>query len=172
METNNIPESWRPVVGYEGHYEVSDQGRVRGVDRIIVDRRNTRLFKGKVLVATPNKWGYLQVPLSKDGKVKRATVHRLVTMAFHGIPDDGQVCCHNNGVKADNRAANLRWDTRSANELDKLVHGTHRGSQTHCKRGHPFDAENTRIRADGYRMCRECNNMMKRAWHHRTKITS
>lgn len=163
-------EIWRPIPGYEGHYEASNQGRIRGVDRLVIDRRNTRIFKGKILIGTiAGRTGYKMVPLSKNGVVKRIAVHRLVALAFHGVPDPSHVCCHNNGIRTDNRAENLRWDTRSGNELDKLAHGTHRGTQTHCKRGHEFTPENTRIRRDGYRMCRECNNMMKRAWHHRTK---
>jgi hypothetical protein len=58
----------------------------------------------------------------------------------------GQQACHNNGVKTDNRAANLRWDTSSENARDIVRHGkNHLASKTHCKRNHEFTPENTRI---------------------------
>ncbi len=171
MSQHATNEVWLPIPGYEGYYEASSLGEIRGVDRLVIDRRNRRIFKGKKIKGTiAGNSGYLLVPLSKHGVVKRLSVHRLVALTFHGEPEEWQVCCHNNGVKTDNRAVNLRWDSRSANEFDKLAHGTHgNGSKTHCKRGHSFDAKNTRIRNDGYRTCRECDRMMKRAWYHRNK---
>ncbi len=169
MSSAELTEEWRPIPGYEGIYEASSLGRIRSIDRIVVDNRNTRLFKGKIRNPQLNKGGYYLVSLSKNGVPKMLLVHRQIMLTFVGEPGPDQVCCHNNGDRTDNRLENLRWDTRSSNELDKIKHGNHRANWSHCRRGHPFDAENTRIRKDGYRMCRECNRMMKRAWHHRTK---
>jgi hypothetical protein len=42
--------------------------------------------------------------------------------------------CHNNGEKQDNRLSNLRWDTKSANSLDSIKHGTHSGLNAHGER--------------------------------------
>lgn len=58
-------------------------------------------------------------------------VHRLVLEAFVGPCPEGMEGCHNNGDPADNRLANLRWDTKSANAKDSIRHGTHAG----CTRG-------------------------------------
>lgn len=105
-------EVWKPVVGYEGHYEVSDAGGVRSVKRSIVRRLSI------------DTRGYLDVNLCKDGIKKKHRVHRLVLEAFVGAAPEGADGCHNNGIKADNRATNLRWGTRQENMLDKRDHGS------------------------------------------------
>jgi hypothetical protein len=58
------------------------------------------------------------------GKQKgSATVHSLVMLAFVGPRPDGLEVCHNNGVASDNRLSNLRYDTRSENNVDSSKHG-------------------------------------------------
>ena len=68
---------------------------------------------------------------AKSKGQKTLYVHRLVCEAFHGPAADAALhCCHNDGDKHNNRAENLRWDTRSANEMDRVKHGTsNRGSR-------------------------------------------
>ena len=102
-------ERWLPVVGYEGLYEVSDLGDVRSV------RRTTNSRAGHVLKATLNNWGYIQVHLSREGRVIWSTVHRLVLAAFVRPPAVGEQGNHINGVKTDNRLSNLEWVTPSGN---------------------------------------------------------
>lgn len=51
-------------------------------------------------------------------------VHRLVLMAFVGPCPEGMEGCHADGNRANNSLVNLRWDTREANEKDKVQHGT------------------------------------------------
>lgn len=74
------------------------------------------------------------IPAHSDGKYmciywrgRKYRVHRLVLEAFVGPCPPGMECCHNNGNPADNRLENLRWDTRSANCLDAVQHGTSPG---------------------------------------------
>jgi len=119
-------EQWLPVVGFEGLYEVSDQGRVRSVTRLVTSRwGGPRLWRGRVMVLTARrKDGYVQVPLSSHGRVTRAYVHHLVAIAFHGSRPPGRDAAHDNGNPADNCAANVKWKTRSENNLDRLRHGT------------------------------------------------
>lgn len=98
-------KEWRDIPGYEGRYQVSDQGHVRGPS-------------GKVLKTQRINSGYLIVQMSDYpfGK-KAATVHRLVARVF--LPLDGQRphVNHKNGDKTDNRAVNLEWCDRSENGL-------------------------------------------------------
>lgn len=121
-------ETWKPIPGYGGHYEASDRGRVRVMDRVIVRRQTNgqdveHHYKGKVLAPTRSGRGHLQVKIGQGGKEYTVRVHRLVLFAFVGPCPEGMECCHYNGIHADNRLENLRWDTRAANSADRVRHG-------------------------------------------------
>lgn len=132
-------EKWLPVPSWEGIYEVSNLGRVRSVDGvtdyIVKGTVRSRKKRGKVLapVFFPN--GYKYVTLAKGARREPRLVHRLVAAAFIGEPPVNQVVCHNNGIKTDNRAENLRYDWHKNNSADMQIHGTlllgeaHRGSK-------------------------------------------
>lgn len=156
----NGVERWLPVIGYEGSYEVSDFGRVRSLDRI-----NSRghSLTGRVLSPCPNTSGHLQVPISAGCIQRLFQVHRLVLTAFVGPCPAGMEGCHWNGDPTDNRAANLRWDTQSANTLDSIRHGTHpQAGKTHCLQGHSYSGENLYIRPKGDgRGCKECRRQYR-----------
>lgn len=124
-----MTEKWKDIPAWEGFYQVSDQGRVRSVDRTIVVRRSNGMqvplrLCGRMLRGQLNK-GYETVCLSRPGKQVRARVHGLVLLAFVGAKPPNQEACHWNGKRADNRLGNLRYDTRSANCMDRHRHGTH-----------------------------------------------
>lgn len=128
---NNNPV-WKPVVGYEGLYEVSDSGVVRGVER--VDVRGQKR-KAKVLKTSVNRGGYETVCLSKDRMQTTYTIHRIVLEAFVGPRPEGQQGCHGKGGKRDNSLSNLRWDTVEANGRDKVLFGEAvRGERQHLAR--------------------------------------
>lgn len=100
-------EVWRSVKGWEGWYEVSDQGRVRSLDRVVETKKGPRHRQGSVLRPVRHRRGALYVNLSRNGEMKQARVARLVAEAFVG-PVVGARVLHKNGDKADNRPANLR----------------------------------------------------------------
>lgn len=92
-------EIWKPVPGYEGHYDVSDMGRVRSLKR------------GRITILTPSKrskgrYYYVQLFINKIST--RYIVHRLVYLAFKGsIPEDRDVD-HEDGNTFNNTPSNLR----------------------------------------------------------------
>lgn len=150
-------ETWRPVVGYEQFYEVSDQGRVRSlVKRMRWDPR---------VLAQSISTRYAMVSLNKHGTVKKVYVHALVAEAFIGPRPDGLLVCHNDGDCRNNVVANLRYDTYRENSLDTVRHGTNYWANlTHCLRGHEFTPENTRLSRGGRtRNCRACEQIRRAA---------
>lgn len=125
-------EVWKSVVGYEGFYEVSNLGSVRGVDRILKREKGPYLQKGQLLKQRPNPKGYLMVGLNKVGAVKKCVaVHRLVAEAFLGPKPDDLVTCHVNGNKTDNSVENLQYATQKENCSHKVIHGTHQTCEAH-----------------------------------------
>lgn len=146
--------TWCPIPGYEGRYAISDEGRVRSMDRI--DAKG-HLDQGVFLKPSAKPSGHLRVTLSRDGVARRFWVHRLVLEAFVGARPDGMQACHNDGNPSNNLWSNLRWDTASANAIDRQRHGTDAQSRkTHCPQEHEYTADNTYYSAKGYRHCRTC----------------
>ena len=123
-------EIWVPITGYEGLYEVSDLGRIRGLERIVstFSQRAGKVVplrrKGKVLSQNSATTGYFTTCLCKNGGTKTHRVAALVCTAFHGQRPMGMQACHNDGCKANNREDNLRWDTPKNNQSDRLIHKT------------------------------------------------
>ena len=103
-------EEWRPVVGYEGLYEVSSYGRVRSLDRY-VEYSNGRihLYKGKVLSLLKGKYGYIQVSVYYKRKMYKKYVHRLVAQAFIPNPDNLPMVNHKDEDKSNCMVDNLEW---------------------------------------------------------------
>lgn len=123
-------EIWKSFPGYEGLYEVSDQGRVRGVERLVKTKNGVRLVSSRILRPCVRAGsGHHQVSLSVGGKSTSHRVHKLVLEAFHGPrPFPEAVGRHLNGVESDNRAENLRWGTVTENNRDIRWHVENRGS--------------------------------------------
>lgn len=111
-EGSTTGERWLPVVGWEGLYSVSDDGRVRNT-------RRGRLLSGR---------GHVHYPAvllhGGGGKPTLKRVHRLVLEAFVGPCPNGMEACHIDGDRTNNRLTNLRWDTPRSNMDDKIRHGT------------------------------------------------
>jgi hypothetical protein len=107
-------EEWRPLLGYEGLYEVSSLGRVRGMPRPhAYPRRADRLLY--IGPNRPGPRGYLQVRLCRDGLEVTRKVHRLVAEAFLGPRSAPFEVNHIDGDKTNNRASNLEWVSPDAN---------------------------------------------------------
>lgn len=103
-------EEWRPVIGYEGHYEISNRGHLRRVKQC----RGTQA--GRILNGAINPGGYVVVTLGRDNKKHMSMLHRLVAEAFIGPrPDERHEINHKDGNKQNNTVGNLEWVTRSQN---------------------------------------------------------
>ena len=121
----NLPgEIWKPVVGWEGFYEISNMGRARSLGRLVPrDGRCLKYIQGRLIKRSYTQ-RYVGIGLSRNGKVVNRMLHHLVLEAFIGPRPSGMEACHFNGVRTDNRLDNLRWDTKKANEADKVRLGT------------------------------------------------
>ena len=91
-------------------------------------------------------------------------------LAFRGETPEGLEIRHLNDDKDDNRLENLAFGTSSDNMHDRVRNGIHHNSiKTHCKRGHPFDEENTFINHSGSRECRACRATYMRGYQRKRR---
>lgn len=75
-------EIWEPVVGYEGLYEVSNQGQVRSLDHVDSLGRSKH---GRILRQAKDGGGYALVCLHRGHqRGYNESTHRLVAEAFLG----------------------------------------------------------------------------------------
>ena len=110
---------WKPIVGYESLYEVSDKGNVRSL------HKRGRGKNGGLLKLWKSQQGYTMATLSSGGKTFVATTSRLVLQAFIGQnPPDKPYDCHKNGNIKNNKLDNLYWGSNSDNQHDRNLHGT------------------------------------------------
>ncbi len=122
-------ELWKEIPGAPG-YEVSDEGNIRSVERVIVQKSRggasyDRVFPAKALA--PRKGGkgpYLYVNPSVNGKAKNLAIHVAVLTAFVGPkPSPKHEGCHKDDDSTNNALPNLYWGTRKENEADKKANG-------------------------------------------------
>jgi hypothetical protein len=121
-------ERWKVIADYP-KYEVSDLGRVRSKDRVIVDKNGRVMcFKGQIRKQHADKQFHrLRVTLrSPAGSSDSKLIHRLVLQAFVGPQPPGMEGCHKDGNAHNNKLSNLRWDDRESNVSDVYRHGIRR----------------------------------------------
>lgn len=121
---DSIPavEVWKPVPGFEGLYDVSDQGRLRSWRE--AGGQHRKLSEPRVCRGGKLKYGYQSHFMGRGGGREQATIHELVLLAFVGARPDGMVARHLNGNPQDNRLENLAWGTWKQNTQDAIGHGT------------------------------------------------
>jgi hypothetical protein len=139
---------WKPVVGFEGKYEVSITGQVRSVDRQVRCRAGKlRSSRGQLLAPQNHSRGYAQVGLCSRVHL----VHALVARAFIGPVPEGKEVAHWDGSRTRNRLSNLRYATRAENVADKRRHGTSGAGETNAmaKLTDAQVAEIKRLRSQG-----------------------
>ena len=114
-----MTEIWHPCAGFETHYEVSNMGNVRSVERYVNNGHKNGLKKLPMRVLKPalGKSGYLLVTFSVDNTQSSQNVHRLVARAFIFNEANKPQVNHKDGNKKNNAVDNLEWVTASENGL-------------------------------------------------------
>lgn len=120
-------EVWKDIKGYEGYYQVSSEGRIKSLDRIVISRNrwgfHNRHYKGRLLKFELNKDGYFYCGLCKDSRRIMYIVHRLVAEAFINNPECKSEVNHIDGNKQNSRVNNFEWMTHEENMDDAVKNG-------------------------------------------------
>lgn len=108
-------EIWKPVIGVDGLYSVSSEGRVKR------NSSNRILSQFKVGGGSVK---YMAVAMRVNGAHDQRRVHRMVLESFVGPCPDGMAGAHGDGNSQNNKLSNLRWATPKENSDDMRDHGT------------------------------------------------
>ena len=101
---------WKDIKGYEGVYQISDEGQVK---------RFYTTKKPKILKNRPSA-NYYTVSLSHKCNKKTYAVHRLVADAFLVKPEGATEVNHKDGNKLNNNVENLEWVTQKQNQIHAM----------------------------------------------------
>ena len=130
-------EVWKDIKGYEGLYQVSNKGRVKSLDRYANNNGTLQFRPERILKQNIQKVGRSRrctVTLSKESKIKRIRVHRLVAEAFIPNPENKPQIDHIDTNMENNNVENLRWVTPKENMNNPLTRKRH----SEVKKGHPY----------------------------------
>ena len=100
-------EVWKNINGYEGLYQISNNGRVKSLPKLA----GKSWRKEKILKTYLDKDGYVKVILCKENKTKFLSVHRLIAEAFIPNPNEFPQINHKDENKQNNSLENLEWCT-------------------------------------------------------------
>ena len=117
-----MEEIWKDIKGYEGKYQVSDQGNVMSLN--YNNTGKPRLLKIKI-----NRCGFCEVVLSKDNKPKTYMVARLVAEAFIPNPRRCNLVVNKDNNKLNNSVENLKWAYLSEARYMTYKKGNRKGKQ-------------------------------------------
>ena len=122
-------DEWKDIKGYEGYYQINKIGDVKSLERTIMRKNGTpQTFKERILKQSLNgKDGdihrYFYVHLHKNGKKNHKKIHRLLAETFLTNPRNLEMVDHKNQNTQDNRLSNLRWASRSVNNINRKTYG-------------------------------------------------
>ena len=120
-------EVWKPIVGYEKYYEISNYGNCRSLSRKIEYKSDSKkrkgLWKGKLLKPIKTEYGYLKYQFCINGVCKRFFAHRVVAIAFLDNKKNKKCVNHIDANRENNMVDNLEWATDSENVYHSYNHG-------------------------------------------------
>lgn len=106
-------EIWKSFI--EGHYEASNLGRVRSIDKIVLFNGTPSIRKGTILKPTKNSKGYLTVVICVDGTRRTMYLHQIIAQVFIDNPESKPTVNHKDGDIFNNKVSNLEWMTFEEN---------------------------------------------------------
>ena len=121
-ETENGVDIWEPYPEYPW-IQASNLGNIRTISHYVKTKNSLRFYKGHVLPQYLNRYGYLSVKFSVNGKTVNLSAHRIIASCFLPNPLGLLEVNHINGDRADNRLSNLEWCTHEYNMEYKEKHG-------------------------------------------------
>ena len=141
---------WKDINGFEGKYQISEDGRVRSIGRVVKNKCGTMTVNERILKPWIDTWGYKNVCLYNNGKCQSKKVHRLIAEAFVP-PYSGEQVNHIDGDKLNNSIENLEWCTNDYN----INYGTARRRQAKKIRGIPHTDEHKKKISESMKAYRE-----------------
>jgi len=126
-----MDEIWKPIVGCECYYKISNLGNVHSLERVVEYKYKTnsgtiikrRLKKAKNLKTHINKVGYRTTDIQVEGIRHTLTIHRLIAEAFILNPENKPTVNHRDGNKLNNNISNLEWNSYSENNKHAVDNG-------------------------------------------------
>lgn len=130
-----MKEAWRDIPGYEGYYQASTLGKIRSLDRIVMQKNRwgtetKTIRKGRILGAIKTNGGYLRVTLTVGENRELIRIHSLIMLTFVGIRPVCELVRHLDGNPKNNNLENLAYGTPRANVIDVYRYGRLNGVLT------------------------------------------
>lgn len=118
-----MEEIWKDIIGLEGYYMISNVGNIKSLAREVSNGKSTRVIEERILNPGLNAQGYYSINLTKDNKLQRKLVHRLIAIHFIDNPNGLPHVNHRDGIRTNNSIDNLEWVTSREN----ACHGANSG---------------------------------------------